>query len=388
MTRLTLPDPLNKPQTQRLLTVLGAPAVDVRFVGGSVRNAVLDRPIADVDIGTPDIPTRVLERLEAAGVKAVPTGIDHGTITAIVDGTPFEITTLRRDTACDGRHAAVEFTTDWQEDARRRDFTMNAMSLRSDGTLFDDFNGVDDAKAGRVRFVGDAGDRIQEDYLRILRLFRFFAQYGRAPIDSATLDACRTHAAGMARLSAERVQQELSKLLAAADPLPAVNAMFAADVMRHVLPAARDSQTLASLLKIEPSTPAFPPHWIRRLAALVSVADHLKLSNADRERLKRIGDQTPITTAKELHRALYRWGAPIVVDRLLLSNTTAFLKEAAAWTDKTLPVGGADVLALGIAPGPRVGELLASVETWWIDADFKPARDEVLEHLKALAQKK
>src|SRR5579871_5681187 len=179
---------LSAPELTRLFAALGAPAVDVRCVGGSVRDAVLgrDRVDSEIDIGTPEPPDRVIARLAEARIKAIPTGLDHGTVTAVVEGRAFEITSLRRDTACDGRHAAVEFTTDWHEDVRRRDFTMNAMSLGPGGALYDDHDGVADARAGRVRFVGDPDDRIQEDYLRILRLFRFTALYGRTPIDSPT----------------------------------------------------------------------------------------------------------------------------------------------------------------------------------------------------------
>src|SRR4051812_43644908 len=188
-----------------LFAALGAPDLDVRFVGGCVRNAIIGRPIADFDIGTPEPPTVVLKRLARAGIRAIPTGIEHGTVTAVVGKQSYEITSLRRDTACDGRHAAVEFTTDWEEDARRRDFTINAMSLKPDGTLFDYHGGFEDARAGRVRFVGEPADRIQEDYLRILRLFRFFAWYGREEIDTATLNAVGMLKGGLTRLSAERI---------------------------------------------------------------------------------------------------------------------------------------------------------------------------------------
>ena len=181
----------------KLFAALGAPAVDVRYVGGAVRNWRMNQVISEIDIATPEEPARVMERLGRAGIKAIPTGIDHGTVTAVLDRESVEITSLRRDTACDGRHATVEFTTDWQEDAGRRDFTINAMSLRPDGTLFDYHGGIDDARAGRVRFVGDANDRIQEDYLRILRLFRFFAWYGRVPIEPMQpLPRCAPMSAG------------------------------------------------------------------------------------------------------------------------------------------------------------------------------------------------
>jgi poly(A) polymerase len=392
---------MTRPGTHRIMAALGAPEIDVRFVGGCVRNTILDRPVADIDIGTPENPAAVMRRLESAGIKVIPTGIDHGTITAVIDGQPFEVTTLRRDTACDGRHAVVEFTTDWNEDARRRDFTINAMSLRPDGTLFDPHGGVADARAGRVRFVGNPGDRIQEDYLRILRLFRFHAWYGRVPLDKETLDACRTHAPGLAGLSAERIQQELAKLLAAPTPVAGVTAMIETGVARMVLPEVRPEvrsvAPLAALIAIETSAA-----WVRRLAALIApetatgIALRLKFSNSDRAHLELISKAEPtISSAGDLHRALHRLGKNVVIDRLLLNSarsgtsTPAFLADAGAWTEKRLPVGGEDVLALGVAAGPRVGALLQALEDWWIDAGFPSARAEVLAKLRDLiAQEK
>ncbi len=376
----------------RLLRALDADSIDVRFVGGAVRNAVMGLPVSEIDLATPDTPQRVIERLHQSGLKAVPTGLDHGTVMAVVDNATFEITTLRRDTACDGRHAAVEFTTDWHEDARRRDFTMNAMSLRPDGALFDDHGGWDDAKTGRVRFVGNAADRIQEDYLRTLRLFRFFAWYGRAPIEPATLMACRVHAAGLARLSAERIQQELVKLLNAPSPVEAAALMAANDVLQYVLPGESDVSSFTRLVACETQTNT-AHSWIRRLAALSrapteSVADHLKLSNSDRERLKVLMQVEPVlddhTDPLRLRRALFHLGASLVSDRILLAWSRqgdagspapwrALLEAAAAWSPKILPVSGSDVLDLGVKAGPAVGRLLAAVEDWWIGAGFEPS---------------
>lgn len=389
----------------RVLRALDAGAVDVRFVGGAVRNAVMELDVGEIDLATPDVPARVIERLAGAGLKAVPTGLDHGTVMAIADGATFEITTLRRDTACDGRHAAVEFTADWHEDARRRDFTMNALSLRPDGTLFDDHGGFDDAKAGRVRFVGDAGDRIQEDYLRILRLFRFFAWYGRVPLEPATLAACRAHASGLARLSAERIQQELVKLLSVPSPVEAITLMADCGVLQHVLPGGFDAASFARLVTLEAQTDSIMCDWLRRLAALLpsgeseSVAAQLKLSNADRDRLKILTQAGPVlddhTDPLHLRHALFRLGAVPVTDRILLAWSRrkdvpssapwrALLAAAAAWTPKTLPVNGGDVLALGVAAGPAVGRLLAAVEEWWIGAGFEPDRTQTLAHLQHL----
>ncbi|MBY0509938.1 MAG: CCA tRNA nucleotidyltransferase [Rhodospirillaceae bacterium] len=387
---------MTAPAVTRVLRALDAGNVDVRFVGGAVRNAVMNLAVRDVDIATPDIPARVIERLTAAGLKAVPTGLDHGTVMAVADGGTFEITTLRKDTACDGRHAAVEFTADWREDARRRDFTFNAMSMRPDGAVFDDHGGWDDAKAGRVVFVGAPADRIREDYLRILRLFRFFAWYGRVPLDAATLQACRDHAAGLDRLSGERVRQELSKLLEAPAPFEAVKLMADSGVLARVVPEARDIAPLKNLVPLEKQG-----DWLRRLAVLLpddgaaqAVADRLKLSNVARGRLAAL---TAASTVHErmdpqaLRRALYHDGAALVTDRALLAWARtpseaglwrALLEEAAAWTPKTLPVGGGDVLGLGVTPGPAVGRLLAAVEDWWIGAGFAPGRGATLAQLK------
>ena len=367
---------------QGLFTALGAPAVDVRFVGGAVRNALMGRDIRDIDIATPETPDVVLARLVKAGMRAIPTGLDHGTITAVTDAGTAEITSLRRDTACDGRHAAVEFTTDWEEDARRRDFTINAMSLRPDGTLFDYHGGAEDAKAGRVRFVGDPADRIQEDYLRILRLFRFFAQFGRVPIDGATLSAVKAHAAGLSVLSAERIGQEMMKLLAAGNPAPAMALMTATGVLEQILPDARTGD-LARLVDNE-QRHEVAPDAVRRLAYLNApeAAQRLKLSNAGATRLALLTSPQPDLTAATLDRALYHLGADVVRDRLLIADGPHDLfARVRAWTAKTLPVSGADVLALGIAPGPAVGKLLREVEAWWIERGFIPDRAEGLAEL-------
>jgi len=386
----------------RVLELLGAGDIDVRVVGGAVRNAVMGLAVSEIDIATPELPAQVIARLTAANVKAVPTGLDHGTVMAVVGAETFEITTLRRDTACDGRHADVAFTTDWQEDARRRDFTVNAMSLRPDGSLFDYHGGVADARAGRIRFVGEASDRIREDYLRILRFFRFFALYGQAAPDAATLAACRAHADGLTRLSAERIHQELEKTLSAARPLAAVTFMAEAGVLTRVLPEAKP-EALARFLDIERQC-----DWLLRLAALLpneaaarSISDRFKLSNAARERLSALLRPSPVVDPNvdpaSVWRALYRLGGGLVADRLTLAWARAgagngagsapwraLLKAAESWTPKTLPVDGTDVLALGVPPGPAVGRILSSAEEWWIRAGFAPDREETLGHLRHL----
>lgn len=399
-------DWINAPDVARLFSVLGAPRVDARVVGGCVRNHVMGLPVGEIDAATPETPDVVMARLTNAGVRVIPTGLDHGTVTALIGARSFEITSLRRDTACDGRHADVEFTTDWKEDARRRDFTFNAMSMRGDGELFDYFCGHTDALEGRVRFVGDSGDRIQEDYLRILRLFRFYAWYGRTDLDAATLAACKMHANGLAQLSAERVQQEIVKTLAAPAPAQVLALMQSCGVLAVVLPEITDLARLAALGRVE-SAVAAPTDWRRRLAACLLESDadvlaqRLKFSSADRSRLVRLTAADPLldaaTPAIELRAQLYRHGPEVIYDRLLLGWAQArvhgagddgwmtHLDHVAAWEPQSLPVSGADVIALGIPQGPRIGEILTAVEKWWMGKDFTPSRDETLTELSRQA---
>ncbi|MFQ5959208.1 MAG: CCA tRNA nucleotidyltransferase, partial [Alphaproteobacteria bacterium] len=233
--------------TRAVVDALRAQGAEVRFVGGCVRDAVAGRKVTDVDIATPDPPETVIRLLEAAGIRVVPTGIKHGTVTAVVARRPFEITTLRRDVETYGRHAKVAFTDDWTADAARRDFTINALFCAPDGTLYDPFGGLDDLRAGRVRFVGDAVQRIREDVLRLLRFFRFYAHYGRPPPDAEALAACRAMALALPSLSGERVCAELLRLLAADDPAAVLELMIEADVLEFVLPEVAGVGALAEL---------------------------------------------------------------------------------------------------------------------------------------------
>lgn len=383
------------------MAALGAPALDVRFVGGCVRDAVLGRAGADIDIGTPEPPARVMERLAAAGIKAVPTGIDHGTVTAVVDGRGFEVTSLRRDTATDGRHATVEFTTDWRADAARRDFTFNAMSLSPDGTLHDYFKGASDARVGRIRFVGDPNARIVEDYLRILRLFRFYAWFGRKPIAPVVLAACRAHREGLPRLSGERVRAELAKLLSAPNPVLAVAAMQDTGVLAVLIPEAQAPNDLLKLVLVE-RTYRVEARWIVRLCALMpgaaradALTERLKLSNAERDEVAALrADQPELAAdmaAAALHTALYRHGARLMAGRAALAAArgrrlagwSRVFAAIHAWRPQPLPIGGDDVLALGIPPGPRVGELLVVAEQAWIGSGFAASRDQLLDAMRA-----
>src|ERR1700761_8412569 len=285
---------LDAKATRTLIAALDAAGIDFRFVGGAVRDGLLGRKVSDIDVATPAMPEDVVRAVEAAGLKAIPTGIAHGTVTAIVARQPFEVTTLRRDVETDGRHAVVAFTDDWRADAARRDFTMNALYADRDGTITDFFGGEDDARAGRVRFIGDPARRIEEDALRILRFFRFHAWYGRGALDPAGLTASTQLAGMIGRLSGERVRVELLKTLAAPDPAPSWSAMIEAGVMAHTVPAALRVDRLSAMTALERDL-RLPADPLRRLAALTGVPsaellatlkDRLKLSNRDEAHLR------------------------------------------------------------------------------------------------------
>ena len=379
---------MTSPETRRLLDALTAEGTPARFVGGCVRDAWLDRPVKDVDIATPLPPGDVLSRLKAAGLGAVPTGLAHGTVTAIVNHRPYEITTLRRDVETFGRHARVEFTDDWEADARRRDLTINALFCDAKGTVWDYVGGAADLAAGRVRFVGEAHRRIEEDYLRLLRFFRFHAHYGRGDPDPVGLAAATDLAPELARISAERKRDELLKLLAAPDPLPVLRIMAAQGVLRHVLPEAGEPE-LARLMRLLDVLPSAPP--LLRLAALLpegaeaaaETARRLRLSNDERDKLAFLRDGATgaplIADRLAFRRTLQRQGSGAVLARLLLIDAELdFLAtakaEASNWAPKPLPIQGADLIAAGFPPGPALGETLRQVEDWWLMEDRRPDR--------------
>ncbi|MGF1606634.1 MAG: CCA tRNA nucleotidyltransferase [Rhodothalassiaceae bacterium] len=357
---------------REVLGLLGETAA--RVVGGAVRDQLLGRPIKDIDIATQLLPEAVLAKAQQAGWKAVPTGLSHGTVTLVVNARPFEVTTLRRDVQTDGRHAKVAFTQEWRADAERRDFTMNALYLAADGTVTDFFGGIADARAGRVRFIGAAQQRIKEDALRILRFFRFHAHYGAGVPDRDGLAACRAAAERLDRLSAERVREELLKLLAAVDPLPVLQAMHEAGILARILPEA-GLDGLRRLLTAEARV-GVAADPLRRLAALLpdaQAADQraraLKLSNRQRDRLLvAIG---PLD--RPLSAALYRIGPEGVRDRLLLADAVDLedaLNEVAGWQRPRFPLTAQDLLARGVKPGPALGRCLAEAEEAWIASRF------------------
>jgi poly(A) polymerase len=380
-----------------------------RFVGGCVRNAILRVPVRDIDIATTLTPAETTAALEAAGLKAVPTGIEHGTVTAVALGRPFEITTLRRDVETDGRRAVVAFTTDWEEDAARRDFRLNALYADREGRLFDPTGGgLGDAMAGAIVFVGDPATRIAEDALRIARYFRFLAWYGRGEPDAAALAACRDHRDRLAGLSAERIGHELLVLLAAEDPRRAVRLMAGAGVLARLVPEAGALARFEAMVRIETEI-LFSEDALLRLAALLpddpaaglSVARRLRLSGAQRDRLAAaLATDPPLVSwmsPREVRRLVYRLGVDTFCDRAHLAwagsarpaasvQWRALIPIARGWRRPTPPIGGEEVLAAGVAPGPMVGAILKEVEAWWIDHDFIEDKLSAIERLKAVVQ--
>ena len=398
--RIAPQDWMTAAATVTVMAALNRDGGIARFVGGAVRDALIGRPVTDVDLATDLKPEAVMARLQAAGVEVIPTGLKHGTVTAVTGGRHFEITTLRVDVETFGRHARVAFGADWQADAERRDFTLNALYLDADGTLYDPTGGRPDLEAGRIRFVGDPATRIGEDYLRVLRFFRFQAHLGRAPPDDAALQACRAAAPKLATLSAERIRVELLKLLAAPDPAPTVRLMARLGIFAPILPEAVRLDRLAAMVKAEHAL-GEPPAPLRRLAALLetddprSVAERLRLSNAEIDRLADALEAPPLPradmAAAEVRAEIYRRGAARVIDRALLAATelpdpapfAAVLTIARAFIRPKLPVAGRDLVALGVPKGPAVGQLLRRVEERWIASDFTEGRDALLAWAKA-----
>jgi poly(A) polymerase len=401
---------MTHPATKRVMAALStAGGADcARFVGGCVRDALLGRTVSDIDIATTLRPDAVTRALVAAGVKAIPTGIAHGTVTAATDRRVLEITTLRRDVETDGRHAVVAFTDDWAEDAARRDFTMNALYADTAGTVFDPTGaGVGDLRAGRVVFVGDAATRIEEDALRILRFFRFLAWYGRGKPDAAALWACEALRENLDDLSSERVAKELLKLLAADDPRGAVGLMAATAVLRAILPCAVGLARFEGLVAIEVEQ-MFPPDPLLRLAALLhddsgaarATAEGLRLSNAERDRLVGALGGEPVVSwmsPREVRRAIWRVGSSALRDQVMLAWASSNRPAAAtqwrallpmidSWPRPVFPMSGDEVHAAGVPPGPMVGKVLREVEAWWVDNDFTQDKLSMIERLKAVAQ--
>ena len=394
---------MSAPETRAVIAALTENGGAARFVGGCVRDALVGRPVKDIDIATPDPPERVMQRLGSAAIRAIPTGIDHGTVTAVIGQRHFEITTLRRDVEPLGRRARVAFTDDWAADAARRDFTINALSADPDGTVHDPFGGFADLNAGRVRFVGDPETRIREDVLRLLRFFRFQAYYGKGAPDEAGLAACRRLAHLLPTLSGERVAGEVLRLMLGPDSPEIVQLMVSEGVLAHIFPELRDLHRLRAMVRLEERHAT--PDALRRLASLLprdptgaaALAERLRLSNAEAERLAALVvppvEVSPLMDGRARRRALYRLGAALFRDLALIDaagrdadeGLASLLADAASWAAPRLPIKGQDALDLGLAPGKRVGELVAAVERWWVESDFRADRAACLAYLKQIA---
>lgn len=413
------------PDTVRVMDVLDKEGGNPRFVGGCVRNALLFKPIEDVDIGTVHRPEKVMMLCEANGLKAKPTGIDHGTVTVISGSTPFEVTTLRADMACDGRHAEVVYTDDWEKDAARRDFTINAMSMERSGKIYDYYNGKKDLEEGVVQFVGDAEQRIQEDYLRILRLFRFHALYGAKPLEKPAIDACRHHVRGIVKLSGERIQKEMFKLFAAPDPGYALRMMAEADVLRFLIPLDIHPiplENIPALIRLEREvlnikdfyidpmarfTAIMPPvvssNYKEKESFLRKLHDRWKFSKRDREHLWRLlcpphyisSDLLP----KIQHKIIMRVGKHRFISSVLIylaieairyperrkeiaDICREMIRNTLEWQMPVFPVSGRDLIALGIEPGIDIGKLLDAAEIFWEEQEYKATKQQVIEFIK------
>jgi poly(A) polymerase len=379
----------------RLLALLDRDGEEARVVGGAVRNALMRLTVGEIDVATTAVPQEVMRRVEAAGFKAKPTGIEHGTVTAIIDGRPFEVTTLREDVETFGRKAKVAFGRDWKADAERRDFTINALSVSADGKMYDYVGGLADIAARRVRFIGDPSARIAEDYLRILRFFRFHAWYGNGAPDAAGLHACIAARSGLDTLSRERVRMEMLKLLLAPHATPTLAVMAEAGILGTVLGGVPLLASFENMAKVEAAIDA-APDAARRLAALgVAVMEdaerlsqRLRLSNAEFERLMALEYWWRVRPAAGEHAArvlLYQLGPTSFTDRVLAawSRSDAGAADAAwhhlatlpqRWTAPRFPLKAADFLNRGVPKGPEMGAALRAAEQAWIEADFPEDR--------------
>ncbi len=407
------------PGLRRIMDLLNAADGEARVAGGAVRNALMGLPVGDIDIATTLRPEEVVERAKAAGIKAVPTGIDHGTVTLVLDGQGFEVTTLRRDVETDGRHAQVAYGTDWQVDAERRDLTINALYADAAGEVIDLVGGLADIETRNVRFIGDAEARIAEDYLRVLRFFRFFAYYGKGRPDAEGLRACARAKDKLGMLSAERIWSETKKLLAAPDPSRALLWMRQTGVLTAILPETEKwgIDAVHALVAAEQAM-SWTPDPILRLAAIVpdvperleAMARRLRMSNAEAARLQAWAMTPPLpdeVTDVGFDRILYRHGVDGVRMRLRLAlakarasaqeNPIAMRKSARlsvlsvrcdAYRRPVFPLSGADVLAAGVPAGKRVGEVLGALEALWVERNFALDRDELAARLEQMVSEK
>ncbi len=399
---------LTAPATQAVFEALKAQGHLARAVGGAPRNTLAGLPVADIDIATTATPQETIVAADLSGLKSVPTGLAHGTITIIVDGKPFEVTTLREDVSTDGRHATVAFTDDWVRDAKRRDFTINALYVDPDGTVFDPVGGLLDLSCGQVRFIGDAGERIGEDYLRILRFFRFTSTFAAGAPDDVALEACKAARGGLDKLSGERVRSELLRLLVTRRAAEMVELMSDAGLFEVLLGLPVRTDHVRHLVRVEDDQ-SLSPDAVRRLAALAvrggddvnTLVERLRLTNVEQRRLDAIGrgQALPSRSAREaeMKARLYQIGIEAYQDTELLGWARSGddsnidwrfqrLELPEQWDIPQLPVSGGDVVALGVPAGPRVGEILSRFETWWIGADFPDDESIINDQLKSFAK--
>ncbi len=410
---------METPEIKAVFSAITKNGKEARFIGGCVRDALLKKTVTDVDIATQETPDQVTSLLEEAGIKAVPVGIEHGTVMAVINHQSFEITTLRRDLKTDGRHAEVEFTDDWRQDAARRDFTFNTLSATPDGMVYDYFNGIQDLADRVIRFVGLAPERIEEDRLRVLRYFRFIATLGMRVESKMEFQACIDRASSLKELSAERIKAELFKILDSAMQLDVVALMYNHGVLKVILPHVTAPERLRQLVWLETSAIKFEsvrPDPLRRLAALVNTDERgaadittaLKLSNAEQQRLSSLitpeWDADWQITDDDLRAVLYRVGAATVIDlallkwaEMLVASPTGLGEVQDSWvriietadqalseTVITFPLKGQDVLDQGVEPGPKVSDLLGQVEDWWLADGCTADREACLTKLEAL----
>ena len=400
------PDWMTAPQTRAVMAALNDEGVphDARtpqtmFVGGAVRNALLRKPVSDIDLATLYTPSQVIERLKRAGIRYIPTGIDHGTVTAFIDGRSFEVTTLRRDVETDGRRAVIAFTIDWVEDAARRDFTMNTLLADMRGNIYDPLGqGLTDLQAGRVIFVGEPSQRIAEDYLRILRFFRFHALYGHGAPDPAALTACREAASHIEKLSRERVTQEMLKILSVTDPTPTLMLMFAQGIANGFKSAGFNQETFSAFCRLQNQYAILDVS--ARLALLADMdaahaATLLKLSNAEIKALRAFiyVDRDGVSLdERQIRDMVYVHGAAPVKQMLILRMAhegenelyCTLFQIADTFNPPKFPLAGQDVMDLGIKPGVQLGQLLTDAEHWWRAQDFLPDRQACLRQLAAV----
>lgn len=383
---------LNAKGLQKLLAAIAQAGGEARVAGGAVRNTLMGLDVADVDVATTLAPRDVMKVAKAQGFQVHPTGIDHGTVTVVAKGKPYEVTTLRRDIETDGRRAVVAFTSDWAEDAARRDFTINAMYCDAAGGLTDFNDGIGDLRKRRVRFVGKPSQRIAEDYLRILRFFRFHARFGRGAPDAVGLAACARLKAGLRKLSAERVRQEILKLLEAPGAVPTLIVMAETGILKLVVPYTEQWRDIQRL----------PQDGVLRLFVLakqpLELKTALKLSNAEDQRLQRLADApvvSPAFTTTEQRRLLYQVGVDAWRDAVALGLARSRVKKDSSdwaemmalperWAVPSFPIKGSDLKGIGIAPGPGMGKILQALEDWWLASDFKPGKDELLARARSL----